>query len=278
MTYQEPGAGSQQIPPANSQPQPPHQGQQPGYPPAYQPPAYQAQPNLTKKPNGLALAALIVGIGAFLFGLIPVFGALVGIAGVVLGVFALRKQQSKGMAIAGIILGGIAILASISTTVGVGAAVNSASDNQPIAVVAETSAPKATTPETTAPVETPEPVEEVATPEPVAPAKPVAPAVPVDFLSALTQAKSYSDIMHMSKAGLYDQLTSEYGGQFSAEAAQYAIDNVQADWNANALAQAKSYQETMAMSPEAIRDHLTSEYGGQFTQEEADYAIGNLNG
>lgn len=81
----------------------------------------------------------------------------------------------------------------------------------------------------------------------------------------------------MSKLGIYDQLTSEYGGQFTAEAAQYAIDNVQADWNANALASAKFYQDSMAMSPAAIHDQLTSEYGGQFTVEEADYAIANLN-
>ena len=32
----------------------------------------------------------------------------------------------------------------------------------------------------------------------------------------------------MSKAGIYDQLTSEYGEKFTAEAAQYAIDNLQA--------------------------------------------------
>ena len=83
--------------------------------------------------------------------------------------------------------------------------------------------------------------------------------------------------MHMSKAGLYDQLTSEYGEKFSAEAAQYAVDTIEADWNANALATAKNYQDTMDMSPEAIRDQLTSEYGEQFTAEEADYAIANLN-
>ena len=77
--------------------------------------------------------------------------------------------------------------------------------------------------------------------------------------------------------GIYDQLTSEYGGQFSPEAGQYAIDNIQADWNANALKTAKYYQDTMAMSPEAIRDQLTSEYGSRFTPEEADYAITNLN-
>jgi hypothetical protein len=80
----------------------------------------------------------------------------------------------------------------------------------------------------------------------------------------------------MSKQGVYGQLVSEYGEQFSADAAQYAIDNVQADWNANALAKAKTYQDTMSMSPAAIHDQLTSEYGEKFTQAEADYAIQHL--
>jgi len=102
-------------------------------------------------------------------------------------------------------------------------------------------------------------------------------SVPAEYKSALRQADVYANTMHMSKAGLLKQLTSEYGGQFSQEAAQYAVDNVKADWNANALAAAKNYQETMAMSPEAIRDQLTSEYGDQFTAEEADYAIQHLN-
>ena len=101
-------------------------------------------------------------------------------------------------------------------------------------------------------------------------------AVPSEYRSALKKAKSYSDNMHMSKAGIYDQLTSEYGEKFTSEAAQYAIDNVEADWNKNALEKAKSYQENMSMSPAAIRDQLTSEYGEKFTEEEADYAISHL--
>ena len=100
--------------------------------------------------------------------------------------------------------------------------------------------------------------------------------VPTEYKSALRQAKSYSDNLYMSKQGIYDQLVSEYGGQFSAEAAQYAIDNLEADYKKNALEQAKSYQETLAMSPNAIYDQLISEYGGQFTAEEAQYAIDNL--
>lgn len=100
--------------------------------------------------------------------------------------------------------------------------------------------------------------------------------VPTEYKSALKQAKTYSDVMNMSKAGIYDQLTSEYGGQFTEEAAQYAIDNVEADWKENALKSAETYQETMSMSPAAIYDQLVSQYGGQFTEEEAQYAIDNL--
>ena len=100
--------------------------------------------------------------------------------------------------------------------------------------------------------------------------------IPTEYKSALKKAKIYSDTMNMSKVGLYDQLTSEYGEKFSKEAAQYAIDNVEADWKENALKKAKMYQETMAMSPSAVYDQLISEYGEKFTEEEAQYAIDNL--
>ena len=101
-------------------------------------------------------------------------------------------------------------------------------------------------------------------------------AVPAEYKSALNKADFYANTMNMSKQGVYDQLSSSYGEKFSAEAAQYAIDNVKADWNANALAKAKTYQDTMSMSPSAIHDQLTSSYGEKFTEEEADYAIANL--
>ena len=83
--------------------------------------------------------------------------------------------------------------------------------------------------------------------------------------------------MHMSKAGIYDQLVSEYGELFTEEEAQYAIDNMSADWNANALEKAKTYQDSMSMSPDALYDQLVSEYGEKFTAEEAQYAVDNLN-
>ncbi|KZX22155.1 Ltp family lipoprotein [Rathayibacter tanaceti] len=244
---------------------------------------------------GLAIAALVVGIIAFLVGLVPVFGALVGIAAIVLGVLALHRRQSKGLSIAGIALGGVALLVSLATTIGFGAAINSASEQRPVSAVVEssepTTAPVAPATEEAEIVETAEPAP-IGTAEP-APAATVEPApvesaapepepaaaaqVSPEFASALLKARSYSEMLHMSKAGLYGQLTSEYGEKFSPEAAQYAVDTVAADWNANALAKAKDYQTQMAMSPEAIRDQLTSEYGEQFTAEEADFAIAHLN-
>lgn len=95
--------------------------------------------------------------------------------------------------------------------------------------------------------------------------------------AALNSAKTYSDIMHMSKQGIYDQLISEYGEQFSEEDAQYAIDNLNVDYNENALETAKVYQEEMDMSQAEIFDQLTSEYGEKFTTEEAQYAVDHLD-
>lgn len=95
--------------------------------------------------------------------------------------------------------------------------------------------------------------------------------------NALYKAQTYASTMHMSKRGVYDQLTSEYGEGFPASAAQYAVDNVQADWNANALYKARSYQSTMHMSRSRIYEQLTSEYGEQFTVDEARYAIDHLD-
>ena len=99
---------------------------------------------------------------------------------------------------------------------------------------------------------------------------------PKEYKNALKKAKICSDTMHMSKRGIYDQLVSEYGEKFPEDAAQYAMDNLDADWNANALAKAKEYQKLMAMSASAIYDQLTSDYGEKFTAEEAQYAIDNL--
>ena len=97
-----------------------------------------------------------------------------------------------------------------------------------------------------------------------------------EYQAALKSAQSYNSFMHMSKQGLYDQLTSEYGDGFPADAAQYAVDHIQADWNENALKSAESYADIMHMSKSAIYDQLISEYGDKFEPEQAQYAVDHV--
>ena len=99
-----------------------------------------------------------------------------------------------------------------------------------------------------------------------------------EYKNALSQAIYFATRDNLSKKAIYNQLTSDYGGQFPADAAQYAINNLTGiDWNANALAQAEYFYTRSGMSKSAIYDQLTSEYGGQFTASEAQYAIDHLD-
>ena len=237
--------------------------------------------------NTLGLVALIMAITGVIFSLIPLLnfvGWILLFVSLILGIVAVcQTGKKKGTGIAAIVtslIGGvIAVIAAMVMVVG---ALGGAIDEAQKSASASPSASETSSPASEAPVETPAPVEE-ATEDAAASEENVSEdeqsqdsSVPTEYLSALESAKFYHDQMHMSKAGLYDQLTSEYGDQFSAEAAQYAVDTIEADWNANALESAKFYQDEMNMSPEAIRDQLTSEYGDQFTQEQADYAVANL--
>jgi hypothetical protein len=165
------------------------------------------------------------------------------------------------------------IILGIVVLLGLGSMLTGGDDdaNMAAAPAAETS--------TVAETSEPEPAATEAEPEPEpepAPEPEPEPEVPSEYRAALRSAQNYLDFMHFSYAGLYDQLTSEYGENFPAEAAQYAMDNVKADWNAEALEAAISYREIMAMSDAQIWDQLTSEYGEKFTPEQADYAIANM--
>ena len=133
------------------------------------------------------------------------------------------------------------------------------SDTQPVAT--PTASPTATPKPTATPRPTPAPTED---------------PTPIEYRNALSAAQTYVDWMHMSKARLYQQLTSPYGEGFSEDAAQYAVDHVTANWKENALKTAQSYSDNMHMSKAAIYDQLVSEYGEQFTAEEAQYAVDHV--
>lgn len=92
---------------------------------------------------------------------------------------------------------------------------------------------------------------------------------------ALRSALNYLDFTAFSRQGLIDQLSSDYGDQFSVEDATWAADNCGADWNAEALESAKNYLDMSGFSYKGLYDQLTSQYGEKFTTDEAQYAVDN---
>jgi len=90
--------------------------------------------------------------------------------------------------------------------------------------------------------------------------------------NALESAQSYLEYSGFSKAGLMDQLTSEYGEGFEKADAEWAIEHVDADWKAEAVESAESYLEYDSFSRTGLIDQLSSEYGEQFTAKQAEYA------
>lgn len=99
--------------------------------------------------------------------------------------------------------------------------------------------------------------------------------IPDDYKNAQIKAQAYSDGLHMSRQGIYDKLTSASGDNFSSAAADYALDNIKADYNKNALIKAQGYSAS-GMTKDAIYDRLCSAGGDKFTIFEAQYAIDNL--
>ena len=96
-----------------------------------------------------------------------------------------------------------------------------------------------------------------------------------EYSTALGKAKSYNSLFHMSKKRMYSQLTSDFD-KFSNDAAQYAVDHLEADYKYNALFNAKNYRKLFNMSKSRLINQLTSSIDG-FTEEEANYAINHLD-
>ncbi len=86
---------------------------------------------------------------------------------------------------------------------------------------------------------------------------------------ALKSATNYIKIMAFSEQGLRGQL--EFEG-FDSDQINYAIDNLEVDWNEEAVQSATSYSDTLSMSSTAIYDQLIFE---GFTAEQAQYGIDN---
>lgn len=85
--------------------------------------------------------------------------------------------------------------------------------------------------------------------------------------NALRAAESYLGVMAFSKSGLVEQLG--FDGYETVDA-EWAVENVEADWNEQAVRSAESYLETMAFSRDGLIDQL--EFDG-YTHEQAVHAV-----
>lgn len=95
-------------------------------------------------------------------------------------------------------------------------------------------------------------------------------SVPREYRNALSKAESYLGWAGMSEQGLREQL--EYEG-YPSDAIDYALANVEVDYNEQALAKAESYDDWASMSDSQLYDQLIFE---GFTDEQAQYALDNL--
>ena len=93
---------------------------------------------------------------------------------------------------------------------------------------------------------------------------------------AVRSAENYLDMMAFSRQGLIDQLSADYGEQFTVDQATYAMDYLEennlVDWNEQAVRSAENYLDMMSFSRQSLIDQLSSDYGEQFTVEQATYA------
>jgi|GEM_PF-1248886 len=228
--------------------------------------------------KGLAVAALTTGIVAFLTGWVPVWGILAGGAAVTLGVLALRGRQSTGLSITGIILGALAVLASLLTTIGLSVSPSTSPAPGAVSVAATSTAPSAApTPSTTLEVSATPTDEETASPADdesddsadVADDEEAAddPGYTMSQEQAIDKAAEYLDYSAFSKSGLINQLKFE---GFSKADAAFAVEHVNVDWNEQAELKAQEYLDYSSFSRSGLIHQL--EFEG-FTHKQAVHGV-----
>ena len=91
---------------------------------------------------------------------------------------------------------------------------------------------------------------------------------------AVDAAKGYLSVgQGFSEQGLLDQLTSSAGSGFTQAQAEYAINHLHPDWDAQAVDAAKGYLQLGGFSQASLLQQLTSSAGSGFTQAQAEYAV-----
>ena len=91
-----------------------------------------------------------------------------------------------------------------------------------------------------------------------------------EYANVVKTARNYLDFMAFSRKGLIDQLVYE---GYSQESAEYAVDNIGADWNQQCAKKAKDYLDYMSFSRDGLYQQLA--YEG-FTDEQIQYGLSQV--
>jgi len=139
-----------------------------------------------------------------------------------------------------------------------------------------TAAPAATT--TAAPATTTTAATTSVAPATIATTKeaPAPPEFTVAQQNAIESAASYLEMSGFSRAGLIQQLSSEYADKYAMADAVFAVNHIEVDWNVEAIESAQSYLEMSGFSRAGLIQQLTSEYGDQYTLAQATYAANHV--
>jgi hypothetical protein len=222
-----------------------------------------------KPKNGAATAALVLGIIGLLLVVVPGLNAGLGIAAIVTGAVGLSKAKrvrvGQAKAAVGLSLGIVTMLGAFF------ALVSAADSDEPQVTITQEAGPGISEPET-AKEPAAEPEEPKAEPKPAPEVEPEEPSLTLEQEQAILAAASYLDFKAFSRQGLIDQLSSEYGSGFTVEAATFAVDALDVDWNAEAVRSAQEYLDFTSFSRQGLIEQLSSPYGAQFTVEQATYA------
>lgn len=178
----------------------------------------------------------------------------------------MNKFSKSTKIIVGLVLGLLVIIV-IAVSLGGG--------SHKTAVVTPTNAPL---PTYSAPVAPAPPAPTTQAPAPAQ--APAAPAMTGAQSQAVQSAQGYlSDGQGFSQEGRLQQLTSSYGEGFAKADAQFAINYLHPNWDAQAVESAQGYMnDGQGFSRSALTQQLTSSYGEGFTQAQANYAVNKVMG
>jgi Host cell surface-exposed lipoprotein len=95
---------------------------------------------------------------------------------------------------------------------------------------------------------------------------------------AVDSAEGYlSEGQGFSEQGLLQQLTSTAGDGFTQAQAEFAINHLDPDWDAQAVDAAKGYLgDGEGFSRSGLIQQLASSYGAGFTEAQAEYAVNKV--